>query len=157
MYSRQKAIDYAYNWWNKRNPQFLNFDNYGGDCTNFVSQCLFFGGIQMNYSPNGWFYTNSNSRAPAWTSVDNFFNFAINNKTSFGVKAKQTSISNVEVGDVVQMLQKGTRFHHNLLITKITNSSNIKNIFVTCHTNDAKDKPLSDYYFKQIRFLKILN
>ena len=56
MYSRQKAIEYAYEFWNKRNPKFYNFDSLGGDCTNFVSQCVIYGGIKMDYSNNGWYY-----------------------------------------------------------------------------------------------------
>lgn len=157
MYNRSFAIEYAYTWWNKRNPKYANFDSLGGDCTNFVSQCLFAGGIEMNYEQNGWFYNNINSRAPSWTGVDEFFNFATTNTSNHGAKAKQVTISQVDVGDVVQMLQKGTRFHHNLLITKIGKNKSLDNIYVTCHTNDAKDKKLSDYYFKEIRFLKILD
>lgn len=158
MYNRKKAIDYAYAWWNKRNPMFYNFDKLGGDCTNFISQCLYFGEIQMNtYSTNGWFYHNSYSRSPSWTGVEEFYNFATNNKSNFGPKVKVVTISEIEIGDIVQMKQTGNRYHHNLLITKITKKNSLINIFVTCHTNDAKDKKLSDYYFNEIRFLKILN
>lgn len=157
MYSRQIAVEYAYKWWNKRNPNFYNFDNLGGDCTNFVSQCLFAGGISMNYSQYGWFYKNTNSRSPSWTGVEQFFNFAINNQSSIGVKAKQVLINQIEVGDVIQLWQNGNRFNHSLFVTKIKGISSINSIYVTCHTNDAKDKLLSDYYFTKIRFLKILN
>lgn len=157
MYIRQKAIEYAYLWWNKRNPNFLNFDNLGGDCTNFISQCLYYGEIAQDSNYNGWYYNSSYARSPSWTGVVEFYNYAINNNKNYGIKAKEITISELEVGDVVQMLQKGDRFHHNLLVTKIVGEKNINNIFVTCHTNDAKDKKLSDYYYKQIRFLKILN
>ena len=41
----------------KRNPEYYNYDDViGGDCTNFVSQCLFYGSKVMNYNQNGWYY-----------------------------------------------------------------------------------------------------
>ncbi len=157
MYSRQRAIEYAYEFWNKRNSKFYNFDSLGGDCTNFVSQCLFYGGINMDYSPNGWYYFSLNNRSPSFSGVNEFFNYAISNNKQTGIRARVVTIDKVEIGDVVQMLQKGTTFHHTLLITKIYgNIANINNIYVTCHTNDVKDKQLANYYFKSIRFLKII-
>lgn len=157
MYARQKAIEYAYFWWNKRNPEFYNFDNLGGDCTNFVSQCLFFGGIEMDFKAYGWFYEGIDFRSPSWTGVEEFFDFATNNVSSKGVRAKLTDISQIETGDVIQLSQNDGGFHHTLLVTKIVGEKSLQNILVTCHTFDAKDKSLSSYFFKKIRFLKILN
>ena len=158
MFDRKKEIQYAYEWWNKRNPQFYNFDEIGGDCTNFVSQCLYFGGIMMTNNTNfGWYYKNLSMRAYSWTGVEEFYNFAINNKSNFGPRCKLVTISEIEIGDIVQMLQIGDRFHHNMIITKIDGKPTINSIYITCHTNDAKDKRLSDYNYQKIRFLKILN
>lgn len=158
MYNRRKSVEYAYRWWNTRNPQFYNFDTLGGDCTNFLSQCLYYGGIGMNFSPTGWFYTSLNSRAPAWTGVDEFFYFATNNKSGFGVKAKQSDIPNMKIGDVVQLRLFGEQdFHHSMLVTKILGYSNLNDILITCHTFDAKDKPLGTYNISDVRFLKVLN
>ena len=36
----EKELDYAQKWALSRNPAYYNFDDIGGDCTNFVSQCL---------------------------------------------------------------------------------------------------------------------
>lgn len=158
MYSRQKAVEYAYAWWNKRNPNFFNFDALGGDCTNFISQCLFFGGIEMNFDSLGWFYKNLNSRAPSWTGVDEFFYFSTHNKASTGVKAKVVDISKIVAGDVVQLKLFGEdEFHHSLLVTKVLSYNSINDILVTCHSYDAKDKPLGTYNIDLVRFLKIEN
>ena len=47
-YNPLKAIQYADQWWNKRNPK---FQSYGfGDCANFVSQCLVAGGLNLRAS-----------------------------------------------------------------------------------------------------------
>ena len=156
-YDRQKAVEYAYNFWNKRNPRFYNFDKLGGDCTNFISQCLFYGGIEMNFSKNGWFYSSLNSRAPAWTGVDEFYNFLITNTSQIGAKGRPTDLSQVEVGDVIQMDQGRGYFHHNLLIVNIGRDRSPHNIFIACHSADAFNKKLSDYRYTRLRIIKILN
>ena len=51
-YDRQAAVDYAHRWAYHRNPNFYNFDELGGDCTNFASQCLYAGTGVMNYTPH---------------------------------------------------------------------------------------------------------
>ncbi|MCL1874503.1 MAG: amidase domain-containing protein [Clostridiales bacterium] len=48
------AVEYAMLWWNKRNPDFLSFED---NCTNFISQCLYAGGLPMKFAENpehGW-------------------------------------------------------------------------------------------------------
>ncbi len=153
-YDRRKAIEYAFNWWNKRNPRFYNFDKIGGDCTNFISQCLLYGGIEMNYKTNGWFYNSLSSRAPAWSGVEEFYSFLITNMSNYGVKGRDCSIQELEVGDLIQMDQGRGRFHHNLIVTSV---SNPRDILIACHTADAFNKRLSEYSYKRIRFIKILN
>ncbi|MBQ3493834.1 MAG: amidase domain-containing protein, partial [Clostridia bacterium] len=125
------------------------------DCTNFISQCLLFGGYEMNFNNYGWFYDSPSNRAPAWTGVDEFFNFSTKNNTNYGPKAKLATISDMQVGDIIQLLQNGQNFHHTLIITQILGEPNLDNIFVACHTKDAYNKRLSDYNFKKIRFLKL--
>ena len=49
-YDRQKVIEYAKKWAFSRNPRYYNFDSVGGDCTSFVSQCIFVGANVMNYT-----------------------------------------------------------------------------------------------------------
>lgn len=48
-YEREKVLKNAKRWAYDRNPQFYNFDNVGGDCTSFVSQCILVGSNVMNY------------------------------------------------------------------------------------------------------------
>ena len=154
IYNPQKAIEYAKIWWNKRNPKFYNFDNIGGDCTNFVSQCLFAGNIEMNQK--SWFYFSLSNRSPSWTGVNEFYDFCTNNNSNWGPKASVVSMSEVEVGDVVQICQNKDVFHHTLLIVDILGEKTLQNILTACHSNDAINKRLSDYNIKKIRFLKII-
>ena len=107
-YDRQNAINYAITWAKSRNPRYYNFDNIGGDCTNFVSQCLYAGCNVMNYSKqNGWFYIDLHNRAPAWTGVEFLFDFLTTSK-GVGPFGKIVDYSQVEIGDLV-FLSKNNR------------------------------------------------
>ena len=77
-YNRQKAIEYADNWAFSRNPRYFDFENFGGDCTNFISQCLFAGTGIMNYTRTfGWYYNSSYDRSPSWTGVDRITSYNV--------------------------------------------------------------------------------
>lgn len=158
MYDRNKAVEYAKEWWNKRNPNFYNFDSLGGDCTNFISQCLLAGGYKMDYNFLGWFYKSLSLRSPSFSGVNELYRYAINNTLSNGVKAKVCNLQDVEIGDVIQLRQSKSIFTHSLLVTKILNDSNNlkENILVSTHTYDCFDRKLSDYYILEMRCLKMI-
>ena len=42
-YQRERAVEYARRWALDRNPLFADFSGIGGNCTNFVSQCVLAG------------------------------------------------------------------------------------------------------------------
>ena len=48
---RGEAATYADTYWQSYNPAWPSFAKKGGDCTNFVSQALYAGGIAMRPSP----------------------------------------------------------------------------------------------------------
>ena len=74
-YNRNLAATYARKWALGRNPQYYNYDKLGGDCTNFISQCLFAGKMEMNYRGYGWYYRNANEKSPSWTGVEFLYDF----------------------------------------------------------------------------------
>lgn len=43
-YNGANAATYAKKWYNGQNPQYNDYSGSGGDCTNFVSQCVLAGG-----------------------------------------------------------------------------------------------------------------
>ena len=69
-YSPSAAAAYADQWWNSYNPAWFTVSS---DCTNFVSQSTYSGGMPMSYAPNnpwyayrdyvGWHWSQS------WTTV----------------------------------------------------------------------------------------
>ena len=46
-YDVNKVTEYIANNWERYNPDYPCFTGWGGDCANFVSQCLYAGGMQM--------------------------------------------------------------------------------------------------------------
>ena len=150
-YNREHAIEYAENWAFRRNPLFYNFANLGGDCTNFISQCVFAGSCQMNYTPDtGWYFLSLNDRAPAWSGVEPFFEFITTNRGA-GPYGREVGSGDLLPGDVVQLGSREGRFYHSLLVTGARGNTYL----VTAHSNDVLNRPLNSYHYDKARFLHI--
>ncbi|WZL74517.1 amidase domain-containing protein [Clostridiaceae bacterium 35-E11] len=155
-YDRTAAVAYARKWARKRNPRYGDFEEMGGDCTNFASQVLHAGGCPMNYYKYGWYYNNLNDRAPAWTSVKYFYDFLINNQGR-GPAAEETDVDGLEVGDMVQLsFGRDGEYNHTPVIVAIKPGvRSLDKILIAAHTIDRIDYPISNYLFNEIRFLHI--
>lgn len=118
-YNRDAAIAYAYRWALDRNPAYYDFENIGGDCTNFASQCIYAGAQEMNFTPvMGWYYRSSSNRTASWTGVEYLYRFLVNNR-SVGPYARSVSHSEVQPGDIVQFGTQSGGFYHSPVITAI--------------------------------------
>jgi len=149
-YDRAAAVAYARRWALGRNPAYYNFDPLGGDCTNFISQCLYAGSGQMNYTPvTGWYYITADRRTAAWTGVPYLQRFLLTNGGA-GPFARAVSVSELQPGDVIQLADAGGGFYHSLLVTAVS-----PQILVAAHTMDALDRPLASYGFAAAQYLHI--
>mgnify|MGYP002522254950 CR=1 FL=1 len=64
-YDAARAVEYARRWALSRNPLFVDFTGRGGNCTNFVSQCVLAGSCVMNRTPDyGGYYESDADRLP---------------------------------------------------------------------------------------------
>ena len=152
LYDRNKAIQYAQDWALKRNPEYYNYDSIGGDCTNFISQCLFAGSGVMNYTKTfGWYYINANNKSPSWSGVNYLYNFLTRNFGGAGPVGKKVSKNMIKVGDIIQLAFNNGNFAHSLIVTKIENGK----FFVTTHTDDSLNRDLDTYSYSDIRFVHI--
>ena len=157
-YDRRRAVEYARRWALDRNPLFIDFTGIGGNCTNFVSQCLLAGSCVMNYTPNfGWYYVSPEDRAPAWSSVEYFYDFitgaarfAMQNggEGPFGTVVERAQAA---VGDVIQYANAEGAWYHTVIISEIRPDE----ILICAQSDDALDRPLSSYNFADLRFLHI--
>ncbi|MBQ9315126.1 MAG: amidase domain-containing protein [Clostridia bacterium] len=150
-YQREKAVNYALKWALSRNPYYYNYDYLGGDCTNFISQCLFAGIPQMNYRGYGWYYIDANNKSPSWTGVRYLYDFLISNRYE-GPQGVEIQKSELEIGDIIQLSFSNNIYGHSLIVTSIENEA----IRVCAHTVDSKNRPLSTYHYEKARFIKII-
>ena len=156
-YDRAAAVLYAHKWAFGRNPAFYNFDQIGGDCTNFASQCLYEGTGIMNFTPDfGWYYIDPNRKAPAWTGVEFFYSFLTRREVSPGPFAIETDINGILPGDFVQLRFGSVDFGHTPVVVVTEKPAALENTLVAAHSVDSDWRPLSSYTFREIRFLHIL-
>lgn len=154
-YDRVAAVRYANEWAYRRNPAFYDFENIGGDCTNFASQCLLAGTGVMNFTETfGWYYISLDYRAPAWTGVEYLYNFLTTNK-GVGPFGREAELQEMSPGDLVQLYMDKGRFQHTPVITKVGIPQTLNNVLVAAHSYDADCRPLDTYNFQQIRYIKI--
>lgn len=152
-YNRDNALAYARRWAFERNPLFYNYTGQGGDCTNFVSQCLLAGSCQMNFTPIfGWFYLDSETRTASWTGVEFFYNFIVGN-AGVGPYGAEVGADSVNIGDIVQLANESGDYYHTLFISGVSPS---EGILVAAHSDDALDRPLSSYNYAAARFIHII-
>ncbi len=146
----ENAVRYAGKWAYGRNPAYYDFDGLGGDCTNFISQCIHAAGAVMNYTRDvGWYYVSLNNRAAAWTGVEYFYRFMVNNRGA-GPFGREVPLGEARVGDVIQ-LGSGGGFYHSLLVVDLREGQPC----VAAHTNDTFNRPLYSYMFDSARVLRI--
>ena len=149
-YNRENAVAYARKYALVRNPIFFTFEGIGGNCTNFVSQCILAGGCVMNFTPiYGWYYLSVNRRSASWTGVDFFYDFMTTNE-GVGPFGSEISLEDAKIGDVIQ-LSNGQNYYHTLIISEIMEND----VLVCANSVDSLDRPLSTYNYASYRVIKI--
>ncbi|ANF98668.1 hypothetical protein AR543_06360 [Paenibacillus bovis] len=155
-YSSVKARDYAYKWWDGRNPSYPYYAKSKDcsitskecwkkwdDCTNFVSQALLAGGMEewpglVNRS-TAWYYIDSLINAPShsWGGANSFYKF-------WSIRAKTApTAAKAAMGDPVNADFEGDGdINHTALITLLKDG----HFYLTQHTVDKKNAPLSSWY-----------
>lgn len=158
-YNRARAVEYARRWAFSRNPLFYDFTGGGGNCTNFVSQCLLAGCCRMNFTPIfGWYYISPDDRTASWTGVEFMYNFLTDNAKpetmigdGVGPFASEVGMSELQIGDVIQLGRDEGDYYHTLLVSGYSR----RGILVAAHSDNAFNRPLSTYNYRRIRFLHI--
>ena len=151
-YNRENAVAYARKYAFSQNSLFANFAGIGGNCTNFVSQCIYAGSCEMNYKPTfGWYYISLDERSPSWSGVEYFYNFIIEN-ADVGPFGRVATSDELENGDVIQLARNEEGYYHTLLVVGFDG----EDILVAAQTDNAYARPLSTYDYDYARYIKIL-
>lgn len=148
-YNGSGAVTYALNHALNYNDNYYDFNAYGGDCTNFVSQCMFEGGnLPMHYGSSYtntcWYYTTSTNRSSSWTGVEELYDYIFGSTSK--INASHSNWSSVGGGDIIQLVSGGEGYH-SLIITGIAYSSYGRSDLLVCaHTDDRRHVSLASYY-----------
>jgi len=155
-YHRDAAIEYAHRWAFGRNPRYGDFSEMGGDCSNFISQCLIAGGAVMNETRDtGWYYHSMDSRAAGWSAVPYLYRFLTTNRGR-GPFGHETALGEIEPGDIVQLKFAGHEdYSHSLLAVAAGTPPAPWNILIAAHSFDCDDRPLNTYSYVSARGIRI--
>ena len=150
-YIRERAVEYASKWAFSRNPLFYDYTGIGGNCTNFVSQCLYAGSCTMNFTPvYGWSYLSDRERTASWTGVEFLYNFLAGNKGT-GPFGHEVGIEELLTGDVVQLGREKEGFYHTLLVVGFSDGVPL----LAAQSNDAFGRPLDSYTYDFARYIHV--
>lgn len=137
MYDRIRAVRYADAWWDGTHPRYPRFSD---DCTNFVSQCLYAGGLPMWGEPNravGWWFRFG--AEPLWSyswSTAHALYLVLTGPFGGHVVLDPTEL---KIGDVIFYDWNGQgTFHHSTIVTDF---DAVGEPLVNAHTIDSYHRP----------------
>jgi len=165
-YDRERAKAYIDAYWKNYNPAYPSFSHGGGDCTNFVSQVLYAGGMPWADDKNPANYKKSINWycKPGATAKDSENRITFSWKIAAVFKAHWISraarhriLSYTEAmqsinwlsdsvfpGDVVQFCYSGGAPYHTLAVTGYNRDPeyNIRDIVLASHDMDSNTRSL---------------
>lgn len=161
-YDRMGAVQYSRRWALDRNPRFQDYEEWGGNCTNYISQCVNAGGVPMDpYGGNvmkKWYWYSDKNRTPSWTGAQPFFEYFTGNNNddtdNFGVYAAEADYDELELGDVVQLIKDGKAYHTMIITRILLDGDEVYDYLISQNTYDLLDYPLS-LKVGERRYLKI--
>lgn len=169
-YNREAAVAYAMDWVDPlsiiRNDTWGLYDEYGGNCNNYISQCLYAGGIPMDTEGEDqwkWYGDSVNTRQTAsgrsgsWAGVEEFYDYAESN-TGYGLAADTTA--NLYAGQAGDILQYGVdgEWNHSVIITDVVTGADgsVKDYLINSNTTDRINYPASAYAYSDLRLIRVL-
>lgn len=163
------ALKYAFDY-NLAYPNYSDIEP-GGDCANFISQCLHAGGLPMigdnaNDITDSWFcYSNYkwaiSQISRTWRGAYYFYIYwSLHSKSSrlflneslIKPELKQLLLTYAKPGDALNLIHSNGSVYHTLLITDVTSND----ILCAAHTNDTFATPLTHYNPDKLKIYKFI-
>lgn len=169
-YMRERAVEYAVRHALEPNPSYRYFAVHGdggGDCSNFISQCLRAGGAPMDYgSPRPWWYNNKGGAGAAkhtWSvswAVAHSLYWCLKVRGSMnlpGLKASEvTDIDMLEPGDVIQYENHKGLIYHSTIITSFSYEKGARVPLISQHSFDGLNISYVKPAAKKMHLMKIV-
>lgn len=164
-YDRRTAVAYAEKYADARNEEWPDYGIYGGNCQNYVSQCLLAGGIPMDTEePAVWKWysgvphdlAGAVGRSSSWSSVPAFRTYVQTN-TGYGLAGQvDAPYYSGESGDMLLMGPVGN-WKHTVIITEPVQDENGATVdyLINSNTADLRDYPAGAYSYTNQSLVKI--
>lgn len=146
-----KAVNYANTYYSNYNTAaYPDWTSYGGDCANFISQCLYAGGMPMKGTPGtaseaqnfaNWFSKGNTcdtlNVSSTWRGADAFRNYWQSNAVGYKTFSSYSSsaYSYGYRGYAVSLLNSNGRAYHTLII--VDYNSTTQDLIYAAHTGNT--------------------
>lgn len=166
-YNAKEAVRYALTYALNPNDKYRIFAAHGdggGNCTNFVSQCLKAGGAPFAYDVYPWWYRSSggNVMKDRWSiswAVAHSLYWTLKNREKGNVKGlKAVEVPDIEmlnIGDIIQYEDFKNVIYHSAVVTAITVDRGMKVPLISQNTYNARNISHIKPKAKKMHFMKI--
>ena len=159
-YDRQAAREYMLAYVGRRNPGFMAYDDYGGNCMNFGSQVLLAGGIPMDTDggyETGWYWFGQHSATLPWVNVGWFLEYAAAEREHGLAAVVNAPYFSGETGDIITMGVDEPANHTTVILDVIRDENGLPIDYLLCsNTADLRNFPASAYYYTNRQLTKII-
>ncbi|MCH5339387.1 MAG: amidase domain-containing protein [Acetatifactor sp.] len=157
-YNASDAVAYAQKYFYPYNSEYPDWRPYGGDCANFVSQCLYAGGKSMKGTPgssssaqdwSNWFSSgnscNTSNVSSTWRGANAFKSYWQVNSSSYATFSYvgEESYDYGFTVDAVSLLNENGSAYHTLIIVGYDPVNH--DFIMGAHSDSTITKKLSEY------------
>ena len=154
-YDREAAVAYARRWAGERNDEWAEYDRYGGNCMNYVSQAINAGGVPMDTTGSAWYWFGNGNRTASWSGVNYFVSYVQENTGRGLVGDAAAPYYTGAPGDVIAM--GNDHFRHIVMISEVLTDENGDTVdYLICsNTGDLCNFPAGAYFYTYQQLIKI--
>jgi hypothetical protein len=163
LYNRKNAVTYALNYALTPNTEYKFLKSHGdngGDCTNFVSQCMNSGGAPLARNIAPWWYDIKSHRwSTSWTVAHSlYWTLKVRGKDNLkGLKGVEVeSMDLLELGDIIQYEDKKRIIYHTAMITAFTNEKGERLPLISQHSYNERNITYVKPKAKKMHLMKIV-
>jgi hypothetical protein len=162
-YNRVAAANYSIKYAlvpNNEYKYYKSIDEGGGDCTNFVSQCLKAGGAPRDYNKyRPWWYDMKSGKASiCWAVAHSLYWYLKTNQNTSRIKGREVDdIRELEIGDLIFYENYNNVIFHSAIVTSFVEIYGNREPRISQHTfNQLNETYKKSYDYKKAHFIKII-